>query len=167
LSVLEASFIVYRLPSYHGNVSKGLIKMPKLHFFDSGLACWLLGIRDAGQLNVHPLRGAIFESWVVSEIIKARMNQGESNGVYFFRDKKGLECDAVVRDGATLTLVEAKVAQTISSDMASGMLRIAGQLFKTRESAACVVVHGGVDKQLRQGLTYLPWSDIGAHLWTK
>jgi len=79
-SVLEASFIAFRLPSYHGNISKRLIKMPKLHFYDSGLACWLLGIRDVAQLDVHPLRGAIFESWVVSEIIKQRFNLGELAG---------------------------------------------------------------------------------------
>ena len=88
-SVLEASFIAFRLPSYHGNVSKRLIKMPKLHFYDTGLACWLMGIRDAAQLDIHPLRGAIFEGWVVSEIVKQRFNRGEANGVYFFRDKSG------------------------------------------------------------------------------
>jgi hypothetical protein len=76
---LEASFIAFRLPSYHGNISKRLIKMPKLHFYDTGPACWLPGIREAAQLDAHPLRGAIFECWVVSEIIKQRFNWGEGN----------------------------------------------------------------------------------------
>ena len=97
-SVLEASFIAFRLPSYHGNISKRLIKMPKLHFYDTGLAAWLLGIREVDQLDVHPLRGAIFESWVVSEIIKQRFNRGEANGIYFFRDKAAWKAMRWCRD---------------------------------------------------------------------
>jgi predicted AAA+ superfamily ATPase len=80
LSVLEASFIAFRLPPLYANIGKRLVKMPKLHFHDTGLVCWLLGIRDSGQLRSHPLRGAIFETWVVSEIVKHRTNRGERGG---------------------------------------------------------------------------------------
>jgi predicted AAA+ superfamily ATPase len=165
LSVLEASFIAFRLPSYHGNVSKRLIKMPKLHFYDSGLACWLLGIRDAGQLAAHPLRGAMFESWVVSEIIKSRCNHGESDGVFFFRDKAGVESDALVESGGGITLVEAKSGQTISSDMAEGIERIATLFARRKKTAASLVIYGGTERQLRSSVTYLPWQQIQAQLW--
>ena len=146
-SVLEASFIAFRLPSYHGNFSKRLIKMPKLHFYDSGLACWLLGIRDAAQLNVHPLRGAIFESWVVSEIIKQRLNRGEANGAYFYRDRAGLESDALVQGRKTLKIVEVKAGQTISSDWAVHSQKIAELFAGTKPGASIVVVYGGDERQ--------------------
>ena len=164
-SVLEASFIAFRLPSYHGNVSKRLIKMPKLHFYDTGLACWLLGIRDVAQLDVHPLRGAIFESWVVSEIIKQRYNRGESNGVYFFRDKSGLESDVLVQGRKTLKLVEVKAGQTISSDWAANTQKIMGMFAKTKQGVSCMVVHGGTERQERNGVTYLPWHAIQDYSW--
>jgi uncharacterized protein len=164
-SVLEASFIAFRLPSYHGNISKRLIKMPKLHFYDTGLACWLLGIREVRQLDVHPLRGAIFESWVVSEIIKQRFNRGESNGVYFFRDKAGLESDVLVQGRKAMKLVEVKAGQTISSDWAANSNKITAMFTKTKQAAASVVVHGGVEKQERNGVTYLPWHAIQDYGW--
>jgi predicted AAA+ superfamily ATPase len=164
-SVLEASFIAFRLPSYHGNISKRLIKMPKLHFYDSGLACWLLGIRDVAQLDVHPLRGAIFESWVVSEIIKQRFNHGESNGVYFFRDKGGLESDVLVQGPKTLKLVEVKAGQTISSDWAANNRKIAEVFKSTKQPVSNIVVYGGTERQERNGVTYLPWSTIQDYSW--
>jgi len=164
-SVLEASFIACRLPGYHGNFSKRLIKMPKLHFYDSGLACWLLGIRDAGQLDLHPLRGAIFESWVISEIIKRRFNRGESNGVYFFRDKSGLECDALVHGSQGLKLVEVKAGQTIASDWAASTQKIAGLFAKTKQPVSSLVIYGGDERQERNGAVYLPWHQIQDYSW--
>ena len=139
--------------------------MPKLHFYDTGLACWLLGIREVGQLDVHPLRGAIFESWVVSEIIKQRFNRGESNGVHFFRDKAGLESDVLVQGRKAMKLVEVKAGQTISSDWATNNQKIIGLFAKTKQAAASVVVYGGAEKQERNGVTYLPWHAIQDYAW--
>jgi predicted AAA+ superfamily ATPase len=127
--------------------------------------CWLLGIREAAQLDVHPMRGAIFESWVVSEIIKQRFNRGESNGVYFFRDKAGLENDILVQGRKAWKLVEVKVGQTISSDWAANGNKISAMFAKVKEAAASVVVYGGADKQERNGVTYLPWSAIQDYAW--
>ena len=164
-SVLEASFIAFRLPSYHGNVSKRLIKMPKLHFYDTGLACWLLGLRNTAQLDLHPLRGAIFESWVVSEITKQRYNRGESNGIYFFRDRAGLESDVLVQGRKTLKLVEVKAGQTIASDWAANSLRIREMFARTKQAVSCVVVYGGAQRQERNGVTFLPWHAIQDYSW--
>jgi hypothetical protein len=164
-SILEASFIMFRLPSYHGNFSKRLIKMPKLHFYDSGLICWLLGIRDSGQLETHPLRGAIFESWVVSEIVKQRFNRGEPNGVYFFRDKSGLECDALVQGRKSWKIVEIKAGQTIASDWSASAAKVSELFVKAKQKASSIVVYGGTEKQERNGTIYLPWRAIQDYSW--
>jgi predicted AAA+ superfamily ATPase len=87
--VLEASFLAHRLPRWHPNVTSRLVKTPKLHFYDSGLLCFLLGIRRAEQVREHPLRGAIFESWVVSEIVKARVHRGLPPALAFIAIGKG------------------------------------------------------------------------------
>ena len=84
---------MFRLPPFHANIRKRLARRPKLHFLDSGLACWLLGIREPAQLRLHPLRGPIFDSWVVSEILKHRSNRGERGGLSFYRDRNGAEAD--------------------------------------------------------------------------
>jgi predicted AAA+ superfamily ATPase len=157
---LEASFIAFRLPSYHGNVSKRLIKMPKLHFYDSGLACWLLGIRDVQQLSSHPLRGAIFESWVVSEIVKSRFNRGESNGVYFFRDKSGVEADVLVSGNKGWSVIEVKASQTVSSQLAANAERIAAMLAGTTMKGVPIVIHGGAEDQTRKGVRYAAWKNL-------
>ena len=160
LSVLEAGFIVFRLPSYHGNLSKRLTKVPKLHFYDSGLACWLLGIRTAEQLNSHPLRGAIFESWVVSELVKGRFNRGESNGVYFFRDSAGLEADMLVSGEKGWSVVEVKAARTVGSQLAGSAERVARLLAGTKLKVRPLVVYGGEEQQTRKGVHYVPWCQI-------
>ena len=91
LSVLETSYIIHRLPAWHLNIRKQVVKAPKLHFFDSGLACYLLGIREPEQLRLHPLRGAIFESWVIAEIYKAYVHRGYSRVCFTIGKPVGLK----------------------------------------------------------------------------
>jgi len=95
LSVLETAYVVFRLPPFHSNLKKRLVKTPKLHFYDAGLLCFLLGIRSPDQLINHPMRGAIFESWAVSEIMKMRAHHGLAMDLFHFRDRKGAEVDLV------------------------------------------------------------------------
>lgn len=143
LSILETSFIVFRLQPFHSNLRKRLVKMPKLHFYDSGLVCWLLGIREPSQLRSHPLRGAIFESWVVSEIVKHRANRGESGGLSFYRDRDMAEVDLVIQRPGRLDLVEVKSAQTASRHSFSGVTRVRGHLEKAKLKTQSIVVYGG------------------------
>lgn len=164
-SVLEASFIAFRLPSYHGNVSKRLIKMPKLHFFDTGLVCWLLGIRSPDQLTAHPLRGSIFESWVVTEIMKHRLAKGASEGLFFFRDKAGLEVDVMVQQDRGFQIIEIKAGQTLASDLATPATQVAAILSAGGIPAAPLVVYGGDTRQTRNGVTYLPWTHVHQNPW--
>lgn len=160
LSVLETSFIAFRLPAYHSNRRKRLVKMPKLHFHDPGLACWLLGIRSTDHLRSHPLRGAIFETWVVSEILKHRTNAGLSGGLSFYRDRDGVEADLVVEDGGRIVVVEAKASATPTSRLFDGTQRVRGLLGVPAEQVASQVVYGGDARQQRTDATLIPWRDL-------
>ena len=150
LSVLETSFLAFRLSAFHTSLRKRLVKMPKLHFYDTGLVCWLLGIRKPEQLRSHPLRGAIFETWVVSEILKHRTNGGEPRGLWFYRDRDGAELDLIVERAGRLTLVEAKAAQTASFSLFDGARRVARHLGEAvGRPCDVIVVYGGEEAQQR------------------
>jgi predicted AAA+ superfamily ATPase len=164
LSVLETSFITFRLPPFAGNVTKRLVKMPKLHFYDTGLVCWLLGIRNVEQLRLHPLRGAIFETWVVSEVLKHRVNRGESNGLFYYRDQNAVEADLVVQAGVELIVIEAKSGQTIATDMLAPARKVA-DLLGAQTPVRTVVAYGGGARQNRTGVTVLPWTAVHRESW--
>lgn len=155
-SILEASFIAFRLPAWSGNLRKRLVKMPKLHFYDSGLVCWLLGIRNAQQLRVHPARGAIFESWVAAEIAKHRANAGERGGLYFYRDQNGVEADLLIDGADGLTVIEAKAGKTVTADLIAPASRVAATLGQ-RVTSRPWIVYGGDTQQRRSDCTLLPW----------
>ena len=159
-SILETSYIAFRLPPYQSNLRKRLVKMPKLHFYDSGLACWLLGIRTPEQLKTHPLRGAIFESWVVSEIVKQRTNAGEARGLSFYRDRDGAETDLVIESQGGVTLVEAKSSQTASSSLFAGARRVRRHLADDGRPCDVVVVYGGDEAQRRTDGRLVPWDRL-------
>lgn len=164
LSVLEATFIAFRLAPYFRNIGKRLVKAPKLHFYDTGLVCWLLGIRSAKELRLHPLRGPIFETWVVSEVLKHRTTRGESAGLYFYRDRQGIESDLVIEDGERLTIVEAKSGQTATADVVSGGLQ-AQKALCDQGSTSRVVVFGGDTDQSRTDGEVLSWNSIDRRRW--
>ena len=167
LSVLETSFVTFRLPPFHANVSKRLVKTPKLYFHDTGLACALLGITDDQQLWHHPLRGALFENWVVTEILKARANVGARGGMFFLRDARGNEVDLLVEAGARLIAIEAKSGGTIAADFLGGFQRLADALgtASSGRTLETVLVYGGDAEQARLGSRVLPWSRLERVRW--
>ncbi len=165
LSILETSFLVFRLPALYANIRKRLVKMPKLHFYDTGLVCWLLGIRSPEQLRSHPLRGPIFETWVVSEIAKHRANRGEANGLSFYRDKNGAEVDLIVQHPSGNMLVEAKSAETASPSLFDSAKRVRRHLARSPGRCSAVVVYGGDQRQLRGAYSLLPWRDLHEFDW--
>ena len=148
--------LLFGCPATTGMFPSGLSRCPSCIFTTPDWRAGCLGIRDTAQLDVHPLRGAIFESWVVSEIIKQRFNRGESNGVYFFRDKSGLESDVLVQGRKTLKLVEVKAGQTISSDWAANNRKITGMFDKTKQE---VSERGGLWRNSKTGTQ---WCDLSA-----
>jgi predicted AAA+ superfamily ATPase len=157
LSVLESSYLVHLLPPYYRNFGKRLVKTPKLYFIDQGLACWLLGIRSSELLAIHPLRGAIFESCIVSECLKARYNRGLPADLYFWRDNNGLEADIVFERGRKLQPVEIKSGQTITGDYIRSGLRAAR--FAAEEALQPWLIYGGDDSYERGGVTVMSWRD--------
>lgn len=161
LSVLQASFIVHELRPYAANVNKRLVKTPKLHFWDTGLACYLLGIRDASQLATHPLRGALFETWVTSEVCKAILHRGARPRVWFYRDRRGLEVDLVVERRDGLVLVETKSGRTIAADFFDA-LTAASEIIG---AGARVLVYGGDSGQRRTNAEVVAWSDLDGVAW--
>lgn len=157
LSLLEASYILFRLEPFHANVRKRLVRSPKLFFYDVGLAAWLLDIETAGQLRTHPLRGALFENAVVVEALKHRCNAGRRPLVSFFRDRRGLECDLLYRSGDRLLAVEAKSGATIASDWFTGLNRVA-EIVSGIEARA--VVHGGAAHERRRAGEAVPLTGL-------
>lgn len=163
LSVLESSYLVTRLAPYHRNFGKRLVKTPKLYFLDVGLACWLLGIQARETLALHPLRGALFETWVVGEFVKHRFNCGLPADLYFWRDSNGLESDLLFESAGHLQPVEIKSGQTITADyIKAGQKagRIAGE-----DALTPWLIHGGSDAYERSGVRVIPWRELGQVSW--
>lgn len=121
LSVLQASYVVFLLQPHHRNFQKRLTKSPKLYFCDTGLAAYLLGIHEERQLERHPLRGALFENFVVMEFLKKRYHEVRESNLFFFRDHLGNEVDLVLDHSTHVTAVEIKAGQTVASDFFKGL----------------------------------------------
>lgn len=124
LSVLQASYIVTLLPPYFENTSKRLTKMPKLYFLDTGLACYLLGIKSPEQLSRDKMRGALFENFVVTEALKQRYNQGKESNLYFYRDSNQNEIDLLLKRNTRLYGIEIKSSMTYHKDFEKALKRI-------------------------------------------
>lgn len=165
LSVLEAGFLCYRLPAWSPNLRKQLVKAPKLHLIDSGLLCQLLGILEPEQLRHHPLRGAIFESWAVSEVHKAWLHRGLQPRLHHFRESRGLEVDLVVDRADVLALVEMKSAQTLAPDAFGPLQKLAALLSRGGRPIEQHVVYGGQTAQRRRAGQVIPWHAVAGHPW--
>jgi len=158
ISVLEASYLIFLLRPHHRNYNKRLVKTPKLYFYDSGFATWLLGIRDTDQLSIHSARGFLFENWVVAELIKNRYNLGLESNLYFWRDNSGNEIDIIMEKGTKLCPIEIKSGQTLRKDAFKGLrkwLSLAGQ--DAEDASIC---YGGNESYNRFGVTIVPWNQI-------
>lgn len=159
MTVLEASYVVYLLQPYHQNFGKRLVKMPKLYFLDTGLLCHLLRIDSPQTLATHALRGAIFESWVVSETLKHRFNQALPADIYFWRDNHGVEVDLVFEHAGKLHAVEIKSGATFTADWVPACQR--WQRYAGAVAADPVLVYGGQDSYSVQGVQVRAWHTLG------
>jgi predicted AAA+ superfamily ATPase len=161
LSVLEASYLVTRLPPYFQNFGKRLVKSPKLYFLDVGLMAWLLGIRDESSVATHAARGALFETWVVSELIKQRFNAGQPADLYFWRDSAGHEIDVVFETPAGLQAVEIKSGATYAADWLDGLAKwrkFAGETPTVKP----LLIYGGEESHEREACFLTAWRDVAA-----
>ncbi len=160
LSVLQASFIITLLQPHHRNFNKRLVKSPKLFFLDTGLLCYLLRIRSPDDLAWHASRGAVFESWMVSEAMKNYMHRGLRPDLYFWRDSSGHEIDLIIEAGrGTLVPVEAKSGQTFQPDFIKELdwWRAASGLTDTTGT----VLYGGDTSTRYKGHSILSWRGWG------
>jgi predicted AAA+ superfamily ATPase len=168
LSVLEASYLMLRLPPLHRNLAKRVVKTPKLHMVDSGLACWLLGIRHPDELRRHPLRGALFESWVAAEVAKAVNNCGSRVRLHSWRDRRGREVDLVVDRGRDLVAVEVKSGATVDSSFFDDLELFAGlarEAVPPTAGVERVLVSGSDRRQQRSAGLVLPWREVQSYNW--
>ena len=171
LDILETNAQVVVVPPFYENVGKRIIKSPRVYIADSGLACHLLGIRSAAELDRSPFAGALFEGFVASEIVKAQLNAGRRKELYYFRDQQGLEVDFVVPGGSgSVHLIEAKSTTTPTPGMASPMLRFAAAWEKRghpRRTLSMTLVHrprgsARASHVLCPGVQAIPWAEYFA-----
>ncbi len=155
ISALEAAFIVHLLPPHFANFSKRIVKTPKLYFFDSGLLCYLLRIRTQIDLMTHAMRGAIFETFVVSEFFKAFAQRGEIPPLYFWRDQTGHEVDLVIDLGNQIFPVEIKSGETVDASFFKG-LKYYNSLMKSGKEQG-LLIYGGTSLYDRQNYSVCPW----------
>lgn len=156
LGILQASYIVFMLPPWFQNFNKRIVKSPKLYFYDTGLACYLLGIRRPEELRLHPFRGALFENLMVVEMLKARLNRGERSNLFHWRDSTGNEVDVLVHNGTSQHAVEIKSSQTIATPFFKGLLYWG----KLSQQQGGTVLYGGSENQIRSnGLQVLSWRE--------
>ncbi len=158
LSILEATYIVFLLQPHYVNYNKRVIKTPKLFFYDTAIACQLLSIQSPKELTSHYLRGNLFESMIISNLMKSRFNQGNSHNLYFWRDKTGLEVDCVFEKDQKLLPIEIKSGETINSDFFSNLNKWNELSGNTPEGS--FVVYGGVETQKRSLGTILGWNHL-------
>jgi predicted AAA+ superfamily ATPase len=159
LSVLQASHLVFLVRPWFTNLNKRLVKTPKLYFCDPGLAAWFVGVRAPAHLSAHPQRGALFENWIMTELLKAQTNHGLRPTLHFLRDKEGHEIDAFIETGPdTFHAVEIKSGETIASDFFSGLDYWRAKL--PRQTITPWLIHGGTALQQREKATVLPWNDL-------
>jgi hypothetical protein len=158
ISVMEASYLIYLLRPHHRNFNKRLIKAPKLYFLDVGLAAWLLGIQTREQMLFHAQRGALFETFVVTEFLKGRFNHGLPSNLYYWRDSKGLEIDLLLETGEQLDAIEIKSGQTIAPDFFSS-LKHWGKLTGQTDLPARLI-YGGDKALTNENISIVPWKNI-------
>lgn len=160
LTVLEASYLVIRIQPYHQNFGKRLVKTPKLYFLDVGLMAWLLGIHQAEAIEAHAMRGALFETYVVGELLKSRYNHGKPNDLYFWRDNVGHEVDVLFETSQGLQAVEIKSGATFASDWpvtANKWRKFSG------ESLNPIIIYGGSESYRKENCELVSWKDLHHH----
>jgi predicted AAA+ superfamily ATPase len=159
LSVLETSYIIFQLKPYYKNFNKRLVKSPKIYFYDTGLACSLLGIENARQLQTHYLRGELFENWVIGEFLKQNYVAGKEPNIYFWRDSNGVEVDLLIERAAAITAVEIKSGSTMNSDYFKG-LKALQRLSVVSPENSLVAYGGDRNFQTAQG-KFVSWKEFG------
>lgn len=158
ISILEASYIIYRLQPHYKNFNKRLVKSPKLYFTDTGLACHLLGIKNGEELSTHFALGALFENFVIMDCYKQRLNQGIRDGLFYWKDNKGTEVDLLIEEGTSLKAYEIKAGRTANMEYFKN-LKYWNKLSGRRQED-CTVIYGGDINQSAPGGMLKSWREL-------
>jgi len=158
LSILETSFIIFFIKPYYKNFNKRLIKMPKLYFTDPGLASYLIRIQDIHHLSTHPFKGALFETFIIGELLKQQFNIGKDNNLYFWRDKLGHEIDCIIENKNNIYPLEIKSGRTVSDDFFKN-INYWNNLSKNNPMLSHVI-YGGDQQQKRKIGNVTTWKNI-------
>lgn len=158
MNILEASFIIYRLHPFYKNYSKRLIRSPKLYFYDTGVACSLLGITTSESLLTHSLRGGLFESWAISELKKKYFNNHRESPLYYWRDNKGREVDLIIEDVEKFSAIEIKSAKTINSHFFDNLKFI--ESIAQKDLSKKILIYGGEQNQERSNGQVFSWRNL-------
>ena len=156
LSILEASYIVFRLPPYYRNLGKRLVKSPKIFFSEVGLAAYLLGIQKADQVEQHPLFGNLFENMVVADRLKRKLNQGMEPNLYYYRDARQMEVDLVEEEGSKISAFEIKSSRTPSEGFTDNLTKLRAM---TPDVQSCAVIYSGEPIRLFHGCSFVNFED--------
>jgi uncharacterized protein len=160
MGILQASYILFLLPTFHRNHNKRVVKTPKLYFYDTGLACALLRISEPTFLVQHPFRGALFENFIVSELLKNRFNKAQKSNLFFWKETAGYEVDVVIDEGIRQIPIEIKSGQTINSNWLKGI----NYWNSITQTMGGIVFFGGDDGQERSNdLSIKSWRTIGQY----
>jgi len=161
LSILEESYVIFRMPPFFSNMAKRYTKTPKLYFYDTGLLCALLGFTNAKELNMHEMRGHIFETAIISEILKRNFNAGRRPRLYYWRDgdNKEKEIDLIEESPQGLELTEIKCSQTANREYAKNLLNFG--LASNVKIKSRRVIYDGSDKPTFSGVRYMNWRSLG------
>jgi len=157
IGILQSSYVIHLLPPFYNNFSKRIIKSSKLYFYDTGLACALLGIHSPSQLSLHQSRGPLFENYIINELIKKRFNRGLRSNLFHWRDVSGHEIDLIVDQGSSAVGIELKAGMTVIPEFFKGLTF--WQSITKQDK--CYLVYGGEDPQKRSnGIEVIPWNKI-------
>ncbi|MCR5762962.1 MAG: ATP-binding protein [Treponema sp.] len=159
LSVLEASYIIYMMKPYYKNFGKRIIKNSKLYFYDTGLVSSLLGITAAGQMETFYMRGALFENFIVSELLKRRLFSGKSDELYFWRDSNGVEVDVIEEDSLELKAYEIKASETMNTAFFSNIKKIR-DLADIKAENTAVIYSGKSIPASKENGAYICWKEL-------
>ena len=158
ISVLESSFIIFKLEPYFENYTKRLIKSPKIYFYETGLASYLLGIKNPDQISRDPLVGNLFENMVIVEILKSQFNKGMEKSLYYFRDSKGFEIDLIIADGRKIIPVEIKSASTYNRDFSKNLKKFCS--FAPNAFSPTVIYSGNLEIESEE-VKYINFKNCG------
>lgn len=158
LSILETSYVLYTLPPFYKNFNKRLVKTPKLYFFDTGVACFLLGIKNEKSLTESNFKGALFENLIINEYTKQNYNSNLQRNFYYWRDSNGHEVDLMISNNLAYDIVEIKATKTIMSNLFYGLDMLAS--IGAEDINVKTLVYGGAENQNRTNYKVKSWQDV-------